>query len=300
MKLRFKFLSALLAILILVSMLVSCNAPDKDGIRGDENGGANSPINLDDNFNVIDERMLIREAEFTIQTKDLETLVKNLHDKAKSLGGFVDQEVVTEDYAKVVIKIPSKNLDSFVDYTKGSGNVVKSKIETKDVTLEHIDLESRIKSLEAQLESLRNLLNRQSNYLNEIMQIMERIKDVEYELDKYNTALNTLKNRVAYSDVTIYIHQMEVIAQVSAKGMWGEIANKFLNNLNRVLNFLKDVFVWFVSSTPYFALIAIIIVIFVFIFKFFNKLKKRRDEKKLEQLKAVMASAKNTTTQNGK
>lgn len=291
-----KIISILLLIFIIATMLSSCKKLVKDGLDyGDD--GANSPLaNLDKNATLSDERKLIREVDLRIQTKDLTKLLQNLLSKSKELGGYVDNESVSDKRATIVFKIPSEKLDTFVEYTKSTGNITRSNLKTIDVTLEHIDMEARIKSLEAQLLSLQKLLDTKASYLNEIIDIMKRIKEVEAELESCRTALAKLNNRITYSTVSIVAEQHDVITHVSAKGMWGEIANKFLNNLNRILSALKTFFIWFVSSIPYFALIAIIAFIIRLIFKAIKKHEKKKSAKKAEYYKQLMNKPDSTNT----
>ena len=62
-------------------------------------------------------------------------------------------------YASYTIRIPTAELNQFVDVVSEIGNVTQKNESVEDVTLQYVDVESRKKALETEQERLMELLS---------------------------------------------------------------------------------------------------------------------------------------------
>ena len=77
------------------------------------------------------DRKLIRNVNLSLQTKEFDTVLENMSQKVKDLGGYIQDSSVwgsSSDYsssrsASYTLRIPSDKLDEFIDVVETLGNV---------------------------------------------------------------------------------------------------------------------------------------------------------------------------------
>ena len=81
------------------------------------------------------DRKLIRNVNLSLQTKEFDTVLDNMSQKIKDLGGYIQDSSVwgsSSDYsssrsASYTLRIPSDKLDEFIDVVETLGNVTYKK-----------------------------------------------------------------------------------------------------------------------------------------------------------------------------
>ena len=101
-------------------------------------------------------RKLIRSVSLTMETLEFESFVAVLQQKVAEAGGYIESSAVNGNSynysrsrsASFTCRIPSAKLDAFLSAVDGIGNVTYSYEDQKDVTLNYVDTEARIASLQ--------------------------------------------------------------------------------------------------------------------------------------------------------
>lgn len=107
------------------------------------------------------DRKIIRNGEFTIETKTPADDQRKIAGIAEALGGFVvtsefqqTSNVSSGTTVNVIVRIPSAQFQKATDEIRKTGiQVIREKLSGQDVTEEYVDLEARLrtkKALEAQ------------------------------------------------------------------------------------------------------------------------------------------------------
>lgn len=220
-------------------------------------------------------RKLIRKFNLDVETLEFDKFVSDLKTKVNSLGGYIESSSVSGNSynytsnrsANFTCRIPSEKLDEFINAIDGLGNITYSYEDVSDITLSYVDTEARIKSLRTEHDQLLELLADAEN-IDTIILLQQRITDVRYELESYESQLRTYDNLVDYS--TVYLNLMEVkrVTPSEPKTVWERISADFENNIYDIWVDAQDFFVWFIASIPYFIIWAIVIAAIVFVIKF--------------------------------
>ena len=104
----------------------------------------------------------------------------------------------------------------------------------------------------------------------------ERLSEVNYEIENYSAQLRVLANRVRYSTVTLNIWEVERVTE-QEPSLWSRIKNRFLDNLDDLIDGLKNAVVDIVGGLPILLPIAVVAVVAVLIIR---KLIKKRKAKR--------------------
>lgn len=266
----------------------------------------------EENLNsVASTRKLIRNVYMDAQTKEFDALLAAVNARIESLGGYIensnisgysmDSDSYSTRYADLTIRIPSAKLDSFVNMVAEKSNITSKNENAEDVTLQYSDVTARIDSLRVEQKRLNELLE-QADDLDVIVRLEERLTDVRYEIESYESRLRTLDNQVDYSTVHLSIQEVKDYTPVVTEEptFWERFSGGFLESCEDAFEGLQDFLVWFVSVLPHLIVIAFVLAIIagivLLIIKASLKGSKKRKAKKaakkerIEKLKAEAAA----------
>ena len=238
------------------------------------------------------ERKLIRTFEIQIQTKEFDQVLEGIQTKVQELGGYIEQSSLDSGsgyyddynrYSHMTVRIPSDQLDGFVENVKENANVTNISESTEDITLSYVDTESRKKALETEQERLMTLLE-QAETVEDIITIEGRLSEVCYQLESYTSQLRTYDNQVDYSTVRISISEVEREVKAEQKGFWDEVKENFGSSWYHMGQGFRSFAIWFLGSSPYLLLWAALIGVAAFGVRFFVKKRKNRKTEQVESL----------------
>ena len=298
-----KFLALLICVILAVS-LVGCGAKANDMAIGDADyfSSAESAggifYDTSDSFNKAEtESILVEESgetpkannekiiktvEAYVQTKEYDKYISALITNVSANGGYVEKSDAnmggyysSNRHSTYVLRIPAEKLDSFMISAEENGKIT-SKTETqKNVTLEYVDVESRISAYKTEKETLTNLLEKAAS-LENVLAIQERLSEVNYQIENYTAQLRVLENRVSYSTVTLNIDEVERVSETEPT-LGQRIKNEFLDNIDNLKEGIEDFAVAIIGGIPVIIPTVVLVAIGLLILK---KLNKRRKAKK--------------------
>lgn len=281
----------LISLLLIAMILTGCGAgASDDAAAGDMNSSMDATTeSLGEYGNtgftdgapeetVSTNRKIIERVFLNVETREFDDLIAKINQEISKAGGYVERSNVSGNsyyydgnrYAELTIRVPSEKSDGFSEFVSQNSTVTSKEITTDDVTLSYIDAESRVKALETEKASLENLLAK-AETLEDIIKIQDRLTDVIYEIESYQSQLRTYDNLIDYTTITIYISEVEKVSVVEEQTVWQEIGTKLSNNFSDIGDGAVAVFVFLVSNVPYIAILGAVAFVIV---KVVKKMKK--------------------------
>jgi len=222
----------------------------------------------DQNLNKIDTigRKIIKQGELRFETKDINKTKSLVTLAVQELNGYIAKDAAN-DYSekfehRLTIRVPAEKFDSLL--LKISENVEKldsKSIDILDVTEEYIDVEARIKT-KKELQTRYAELLRQATKVDEILNIEKEMGNLQTELESVEGRMKYLKDRIAFSTLTICYYQKTT----SAFGF----SSKFADGIRSGW----DVFLWFIVGISNLWVIILILFIAGYLFRLWRKKKK--------------------------
>ena len=240
-------------------------------------------------------RKIIKNGDLSIQTREFDEFLENLNRSILAMGGYVEASSINGNSynksrmrsADITARIPAENLDAFCDQVSDLGNVTYKNLYTRDVTLTYVDLESHVKALRTEQETLMELL-RKAETVEDIITIQSRLSNVRYEIESYESTLRTYDDQIAYSSVKLSVKEVQRETTVEKETASQEIARRFKENWEDVKEGAARFGINFVSSLPlllvWAVFLGIIVLVLVLIIKGSPKRKARRERKKALKL----------------
>ncbi|MHB8780979.1 MAG: DUF4349 domain-containing protein [Candidatus Geothermincolia bacterium] len=149
---------------------------------------------------------------------------------ARSLGGYlVSENSYSRDgrvRGSITIKVPAERFEEALAELLAYGEVTANRTTTNDVTQEYVDLESRIRHLEAEEAFYLGLIG-EADDVSEMLAISDRLSGVQQAKETAMGRRELLDNQVAYAAVTLALTESEGGAETGEKGFWSRVWSGF-------------------------------------------------------------------------
>ncbi|MEV0610540.1 DUF4349 domain-containing protein [Polymorphospora rubra] len=156
----------------------------------------------------VDERAIIYTGSITVRVDDVDRAAARATAIATGVGGFVGVDKRTSDdrrsTASLELRIPANRFGPVVDDLARLGDQEQRDISTQDVTEEALDLDARLASQRARVESGRQLLARATN-LTELVMLEGELAKREADLASLEAKKRRLDDLTALSTITLVL-----------------------------------------------------------------------------------------------
>lgn len=254
-----------------------------------------------------DSRKRIIRVTISAETKDFDASMDTITRAVSECGGYTENQdsfIGSEYYygnreesrrCNMTLRIPKNKLTQFLDNVESQVNVTNYSKTEEDVTLEYVDVESHIAALKSEQERLNELVL-QADSVEEIIQIEDRLTQVRYQLQSYESQIRTFDNKIDYSTVTINLKEVVELTVADPETAGERITRGFANSFVDVCETVINGVIEFIIAIPYLIFYIIVLVILFFvgrkIFRFVQKKIEPTPEEKAKKAAAKAEQAK--------
>ena len=226
---------------------------ESDGVATKDEAVAGSGTTV----TVADTRKLVKTVSLSIETKAYDTYLSDMRAAVTAAGGYIEESSANSNgfydngnrSSSLVARIPADKLDAFLAHAGKNGKIINKNEQTSDVTLNYVDIESRLKALKTERDSLTKLLA-EADSLEGIIAIQTRLTEVNYQIESYESQMRTLENQISYSTVSMDICEVERVSAAN-ESLATQIKTKLLNNLSNIKEDIKNFTVSIIGGLPY-------------------------------------------------
>ncbi|MBN2003789.1 MAG: DUF4349 domain-containing protein [Anaerolineae bacterium] len=202
----------------------------------------------------LESRMVVYSVDMSIIVKDTQAAMKQIEQLTGEVAGYVVSAQTTQYdagvYGSVVIRVPATELDNVLARLEGLALEVRNLNKAgTDVTEEYVDLESRVKVLEAAEQELLELYQtRQADgEVTEILEVYQQLVAFREEIESLTGRMQYLEESAAMARVNINMTP-DALAQPVQIGRWQPVGT--MRDAFEVLvsggQFLVDALIWIV------------------------------------------------------
>lgn len=158
-------------------------------------------------------KKIIRDGRLGLRVTELEKTKTRIDTLVTANGGYYANESFQnsdwESSFNLKIRIPSVNFEKFISGIEaGEGEVLYKVIDARDVTAQFIDLETRLENKRSYLIRYNDLLKK-ANSVNDILEIEEKIRGLEEEIESTTGQLKYLSDQVDYSTLDLTLTKLK-------------------------------------------------------------------------------------------
>ena len=222
---------------------------------------------------IINLKKIIKSGDMTIEVADIKTAQEKIQNFVKNNKAYIQNErfsnAETQTTLSMEIRIPNQNFDNLINsFSDEIGSISEKNIRVQDVTEEYTDVSIRLKNKLAYLEKYRDLLKRSAS-TKDLLEIQEKIRGLEEEIESSEGRLRYIDDQVNYSTLDLTLTKEKPRNTVTSKiGFGSRLVDSIANGWNIFVNFSLEI----VSLWPFLIIIPIIIL-------FWKKWRKRKSKK---------------------
>ncbi|SNT18822.1 protein of unknown function [Asanoa hainanensis] len=153
----------------------------------------------------VDQRQIIYTGSIMVRVENVERTAAEITSLVAGAGGFVGGDKRTDDggrsEAVLTLRVPADRFTSVVDEIAGKGTDDRREISTQDVTEDVVDLDARITTQRARVESARRLLG-QAKTINDLVSLENELGRREADLASLEGKKRRLADLTALSTIT--------------------------------------------------------------------------------------------------
>ncbi|BAX79589.1 DUF4349 domain-containing protein [Labilibaculum antarcticum] len=220
----------------------------------------------------ISKKKIIKDGRIVVDVANLKEAKHQVDSLLKIYDAYYANESYNDGYKELsyelTIRVPFVNFESLIaNIEMGSGKLTSKEIEARDVTDQFIDLESRLVNKLKYLERYRDLL-KSAKTVTDIIEIEEKIRVIEEEIDSTEGRLKYLSDLVGYSTLRLRLNKEKTI-QLRTKKQ-AKFALRFKHAISNGWFGFVDFFIGIIHLWPF----AIVIGILYPLLRWFRKRRK--------------------------
>ncbi len=160
------------------------------------------------------ERMVVKNAQVSIVVADVEERMKAVQLMAQRMGGYVVSSNLYQSYAaenlrvpeaQVVIRVPAEQLDAALEeIQKDAAEVKSANVSGEDVTAQYVDLQSRLKNLEAAEAQLEEIMKQATN-TEDVINVFNQLTYYREQIELVKGQMKYYEESAALSSITVQI-----------------------------------------------------------------------------------------------
>lgn len=233
---------------------------------------------------------IIKNYYYDYETEKFDDAYAYLKSRIEECEGYVSSsEISGSNYRtlRMTARIPADAGDDFVSSMGSLGTVVSQSESAEDVTLQYADTESRIASLKTEQERLNELLEK-ADSLENIIALEDRLTEVRYELENYQSQKKLYDSLIAYSTVDITLEEVNYTVAIDDSTFLSRITTGLENSFRDIKNGFMNFLVAFIVALPYLVIWAVVLAVIVWAI---GTMIRRKKIKKQEQMNGKTGSA---------
>lgn len=187
------------------------------------------------------DRKIIKNANLNITVKNIDDVSRNLEQRASAIGGYlvesnISNNLNSQDFKTgyIRLRIPASNLSDFLVQTKTLAvKVISENINSSDVTSEFIDLQARLKNLQAAETQYQQLLSKTTK-VTEILEVQRELTNTRSQIEQLQGQINYIEKSSELSEVYITLTLDSSELPITPENRW-EPQNIFKSSLRSLV-----------------------------------------------------------------
>ena len=265
------------------SFLLASYKPEMAPVTRQSADSPPSPPEVTDIKNDTGRKMIIKDGAMGLKVDDLDQARNNINTLvARHNGYFANEGLINSDNESAYhlkIRLPSVSFEKFIaEVESGEGEVTFKNIQARDVTAEFIDLEMRLSSKREYLKKYNDLL-KQAKSVNDILEIEEKARIIQEEIESSEGRLRYLSDQVSLSTLDLTLSKEKVFKYLPSKR--DNFAERLKQSLASGWHGFVDFLIFLIRLWPFW----IILAIFVTLLKKFRLRRKRKISQAVADMK---------------
>lgn len=220
------------------------------------------------------EKKIIKDGRIGLKVLDLNKTKLRVDSLVRKHDGYYANESFNntdwESAYMLKIRIPAMHFETLItSIERGDGEIEYKEIDARDVTDQFIDLESRLENKRSYLKRYKDLLNQAKN-VKEILEIEEKIRGLEEEIESTTGRLKYISDQVDYSTLNLRIAKQKEFKYKPDKQ--DSFFERLKQSLSKGWYVFVDFLLFVVKLWPFW----IVVPLLIYLWKRFRRIRKTK------------------------
>jgi hypothetical protein len=255
-------------------MMAPSDSAPSERVRGGGGGGGILALRsaVTNNYSVsaaeLPERKIVRTAFLSLLVQDTAKSAAEVEKLASKHGGYIEKMEISQaqgvaQRAEITLRVPSKQLDAARSELKQMAVLVESdKTEARDVTMEFVDSEARLRNYQAEERQYLDIMRRATK-VEDALSAAEHLSTVRGHIERLQASLKYLSQQVEMASISVDL-RVESVAQSSRWRPWYQTKLAFADMKEGLINFADSV-MYFLLMLPVIILWIVAILLLVLV-----------------------------------
>lgn len=229
------------------------------------------------------ERKIVYTASMRMESTRFDDARAALLAAVEDCGGYLestDQSGSAKEGSRWVyytVRVPAGKYTAFLEQAGQAGSVLNLNESAQDVTMEYVDVQARLESLQNKKTRLEALADKAETTA-DLLEIENQLTEVQYQLESYTRQMKVMDNQVDYCTVDISLREVATLTPTGVS--FGErIADAFTGGWTGFAAFVQDAVVAIVYSLPLLLMLGILAAVLVPLLRRRRQSKRRKADK---------------------
>jgi len=217
--------------------------------------------------NQSDNRMIVKNGEISLQVADIDIAIDQVTQVAVDNGGYVlDSQAWANGpnkSASLTIAVQADKFEVAMRRLRESAKeVLRESSSGQDVSAEYVDLQSRLRNLEATRDRIQTFLDQTKN-VDEALKVNKQLSDIEAQIEEVKGRMTYLSGRSAYSTIKVDLQVVPAQAEPPKRPSLvpAEVAQSALKTQAALISGIVAALIWLgIVLGPYLLLFGVIII----------------------------------------
>ena len=229
------------------------------------------------------ERKIVYTASMRMESTRFDDARAALLAAVEDCGGYLestDQSGSAKEGSRWVyytVRVPAGKYTAFLEQAGQAGSVLNLNESAQDITMEYVDVQARLESLQNKKTRLEALADKAETTA-DLLEIENQLTEVQYQLESYTRQMKVMDNQVDYCTVDISLREVATLTPTGVS--FGErIADAFTGGWTGFAAFVQDAVVAIVYSLPLLLMLGILAAVLVPVLRRRRQSKRRKADK---------------------
>ena len=232
-------------------------------------------------------RHVISNGSIDLAVKDTRGAIKKIRAMVNDVEGIVSSSYIYEmregQYgAHLTLRVPERSFDAIMEQLETYGKATNVQTSIDDVTMQYVDLESRLKNQKAQEERLVEILD-MAKTVEEVLEVERELYRIRGEIESMTAQLTHLQDQVSYATINLSLREETIPTESISPGAFDNfgkrIAQASIGSINFVLSAFSIIILAFTAVLPVLIVLGLFVLL---IFLLVRKLAKRKPKTEAE------------------
>lgn len=234
------------------------------------------------------QRKIIYTADVELGIEDFEPIPSQVEKLAKQFDGYVANSTVTTlphrpRSGQWTIRVPVERYHEFLTAVQGLAvpgrdEVRRVSSDSRDVSEEYYDLETRIRNKKTQEKRLLELLADATGKLEEVLSVERELARVREEIERMEGRLRVLNDLTALTTVKLSIDELGAYDPAEAPTYVNRVSRAFSSSIETLVSTAKSFSIALIFLAPWLGVLLVLLILLVILVRIRRRRKRRASQ----------------------